>query len=193
MDRKNFIKSCGYFGVGSCLLTGTLNAIASSLSDDPPVTPCEEKQEFAQKWVKRFFENFDKGLDASKRKEIMEGCGKSCFEGSLAGRKTNPMDVDRFLEAINKSTGEIAATRNGNTIDFHYVGNPKGLKTADGYCLCPLVESGPEGLSETYCDCSVGYVREMFRTYTGKAVSVKLLESLKRGGKRCRFRITINS
>ncbi|HQT92614.1 MAG TPA: DUF6144 family protein, partial [Candidatus Kryptobacter bacterium] len=62
-----------------------------------------------------------------------------------------------------------------------------------GYCLCPLVESGPEGLSGTYCDCSVGYVREMFRTYTGKAVSVELLESLKRGGRTCRFGITVNS
>ncbi len=193
MDRKEFLKSCGFLGAGSCLFPHSIGMAAESFPDDSKETPCKEKEEFALKWVKRFFDNFDASLDEPKRREIMERCGKSCFEGSIQGRKISPIDVDRLIDAINKSTGEIAAKRDGNVVDFHFVANPNGLKVADGYCLCPLVESGPEGLSGTYCDCSVGYVREMFRTYTGKAVSVELLESLKRGGRTCRFRITINS
>jgi len=193
MDRKEFLKSFGVLGVGSCFFTGTVGAAANSLVDSPPVTPCDEIRDFAHTWVKRFFDNFDSSLDEQKKKEIMESCGKTCFRGSLTGRKIAPVDVDLLIEGINKNTGEIAAKRDGNVVEFHYVANPRGLRVADGYCLCPLVESGPEGLSGTYCDCSVGYVREMFETYTGRKATVELLESLKRGGKGCRFRITFTS
>ncbi len=193
MDRKYFLKSCGVFGIGSCFLPGMIDALAASTPEGPPVTSCEEKQEFAQKWVKRFFDTFDESLDQPKRKEIMERCGKACFQGSIQGRTITPADIDIFIGEINKYAGEVAAERDGNVVDFHYVGNPRGLKVTDGYCLCPLVESGPAGLSGTFCDCSVGYVKEMFKTYTGRSVTVDLLESLKRGDKGCRFRITLSS
>jgi len=75
---------------------------------------------------------------------------------------------------------------------FNYVGNPKGLKIADGYCLCPMLENGPPALSPTYCYCSVGYVGFMFhKLITGKPVQVELLESLRGGGKACRFKVII--
>jgi len=191
MDRKDFLKSCGMFGVGSCLLPGTMGAFANSVKDEPPTTPCEDKEAFSQKWVKRFFDVFDGKLDGDKRDEIMHANGRVCFLGSIGDKKVEPVDVDILIDQMNKYSGEIAATRDGNVIDFHYVKNPRGLKVADGYCLCPLVESGPKGLSGTYCECSVGYVREMFETYTGKTASVELVESLKRGGKTCRFKITL--
>ncbi len=191
MDRKKFIKSCGMIGMGSCFMPTALSVAADSFHDDSPATPCEEKEKFVQKWVKRFFDVFDKNMDDGKKKEIMQTCGRMCFQGSLEGRKVNPVDVDVLIDGINKSTGEVAAKREGNVVDFHYVSNSNGLKVADGYCLCPLVESGPAGLSGTYCECSVGYVREMFKTYTGRDSTVELLDSLKRGGKTCRFRITL--
>ncbi len=193
MNRKNFLKSCGLIGVGSCIWPNTIAVAVSSLHGEAPVTSCEDKEKFSQKWVKRFFDVFDGNLDDGKKKEIMERCGKACFLGSLENKKINPVDVDVLIEVINKNTGEVAAKREGNVVDFHYVSNSRGLKVADGYCLCPLVESGPEGLSGAYCDCSVGYVNEMFQTYTGRSATVELLESLKRGGKTCRFKITFKS
>lgn len=193
MQRKEFLKSCGLLAVSPCILPQTIHALRNIQTDNPSATPCDEKEQFTQKWVKRFFDNFDKRLDETKRKEVMEDCGKDCFKGSLGGKKPPPVDVDILIDEINKYAGEIAAKREGNEIDFRYTKNPRGLKVADGYCLCPLVESGPVGLSGTYCDCSVGYVKEMFETYTGKEVHVELLESLKRGGKGCQFKITLMS
>ena len=70
--------------------------------------------------------------------------------------------------------------------------NPAGLIMLDGYCMCPLVESGPPGLSPTFCYCSTGYVKEIFERTTGKPVTVDLIESLKMGGKDCVFGITIH-
>jgi len=69
--------------------------------------------------------------------------------------------------------------------------NPQGLIMSDGYCMCPIVESGPPGLSPSYCNCSAGYVGEMFERWLGKPVEVDVLETLKSGGKDCIFQITI--
>ncbi len=161
--------------------------------ENPQVTPCEEKEKFAQVWVKRFFNNFDKRLNESTRREIMYDCGKECFRSSLEGSKPNEVDIDVLIDKIDEYAVENAAARDGSVVDFRYVKNSRGLRFADGYCLCPLVESGPPGLSRTYCDCSVGYVKEMFESYTGRGAEVELVESLKRGGRGCRFRIVLAS
>ena len=58
-------------------------------------------------------------------------------------------------------------------------------------CGCPIAEKSPEGLSGTFCQCSVGFVRAMFSGYLGKPVRVELLEALKHGGKTCRFKIML--
>jgi hypothetical protein len=101
-------------------------------------------------------------------------------------------EIDATIADWQKFLGRENIYRNDNTVFFNYVGNPKGLKIADGYCLCPMLENGPATLSPTYCQCSAGYVRYMFqKLITGRPVQVELLESLRGGGKSCRFKITI--
>lgn len=125
----------------------------------------------------------------------MELNGKACFLGSLEDQKVKKEDIKKqspgkLVSTINQYSGEEAASINGNTIVVSWNKNPAGLKISDGFCLCPLVENGPKELSKTYCHCSVGYVKEMFETYLKSPVQVELLESLRRGGKSCKFKIT---
>lgn len=68
---------------------------------------------------------------------------------------------------------------------------PAALDKSTGHCFSPLVENRPKGLSATYCQCSVGYMKESFRVLAGKEPKVELLESVLRGGKECRFRIEV--
>jgi len=120
--------------------------------------------------------------------------GETCYRGSLgapANETPKPIEIDALVAGMKQYGGEEMARREGNTIYFQYIKNPAGLRVADGYCLCPLVESGPPGLSGTYCQCSVGYVRAMISRALGKPVQVELTESLKRGGKGCRFTIHV--
>ena len=123
----------------------------------------------------------------------MKANGRACHEGSTGGRTVAPEEVDAFIARMRSHIGDEAIRREGDTVYFNYVGNPRGLKVADGYCLCPLVETGPAGLSGTYCWCSVGYVQHMFEVAVGRPAKVDLLESLKRGGKGCKFKITLAS
>ena len=207
MNRKTFLKRT--IGYGIALITGTMTKLgysSTAMADEkienepnagpgnPAETPCGEKVDFAKSWVKRFMNVMDENLDETTRKKIMETCGKECFcSAHSTASWPNPgiETTDKYLAKLAELFGKENAYRDGNKIYFSYIQNSKGLKIEDGYCLCPLTEDGPEGLSPTYCICSTGYVKEMFERLTGKPVTVELLESLRRGGKKCRFLIRI--
>lgn len=195
MNRRNFVSSTVKTGVIACsalCFGGMEKCFAGSFADGSKETSCEEKMKFSQTWIKRFMDVMDSELDDKTKTKIMELNGKKCYLGSLEARKISPESIQKvspkdFVDGINKYLGEEAASIKDNVIEFRYVKNPGGLKVEDGYCLCPFVEKGPEGLSGTYCQCSVGYVREMFEVYLKQPVQVELLESVKRGGKTCHF------
>ncbi len=208
MNRKEFLKTVGR----TCGCAGALSLAAGSLSGmgsaetgqsagssqapagaaakpTPPVTPIERKMEFAHVWVKRFFDVLDREVDEPTRTRLMTVNGRECHRHSLKGRTPQRMTADELVAKISAGGGDIR--REGDVVYFNYSQNPKGLKVSDGYCLCPLVEDGPEGLSGTYCQCSVGYVADIFEGILGQPVRVELLESLKRGGKGCRFKVSL--
>lgn len=185
--------ACGcMLGMKSGLLSG-----AVSLKDKKEnETPCDEKMEFTHKWVKRFFDILDQNIDEKTRTELMRANGAACASGAYGefteAKPATIEEIDQTIAKWQERVGKENIRREGNTVFFNYVGNGKGLNISDGYCLCPMVENGPEKLSPTYCQCSVGYVGYMFRRFiTFKPVNVELLESLRSGGKGCRFKITL--
>lgn len=180
MDRKQF-------------LTVLAGAPCCAPAQTPPQsqgTSCERKMEFAQRWTKRLFDVLDKQLDEPARVRLMETMGELCYKHAHGSQ--SPLTLDDFIEKFRKRAGDEHIRREGNIVYFRYYANPAGLKVSDGFCLCPLVETGSANLSGTYCHCSVGYVREMFSGMAGHPVRVELLESLKRGGKTCSFKIHLN-
>ena len=126
----------------------------------------------------------------------MQACGRACHINAfgVASEEPPPPDaLDNFLSAY-QNRGETEIRRDGNTVYYQYGSseqNPYGLRLLDGYCMCPVVESGPVELSPTYCQCSAGYVKEMFERLTGSPCRVEVLESLRSGGSACRFKIDI--
>jgi len=205
MDRKSFLRTggcCAALVALRGLAPGARAAGAEGASDGAapapkgppqavPLTPDAERVKFSETWAKRFFDVLDAHLDEATRETIMRANGRACHLGSQAGHVVEPVDIDTFIARVRSYIGEEAIHREGNVVYFHYVANPRGLKVADGYCLCPLVETGPAGLSGTYCLCSAGYVQHMFETEVGRPAKAELLESLKRGDKGCKFKITL--
>jgi hypothetical protein len=168
----------------------------AGLTGNPEETPCSEKMDFTHNWIKRFMDVMDTNLDAGTCRKLMQINGSLCAKGAygeLPEQTPHSLeDIDLTISNWQKTLGKENIFRNGNVVFFNYVGNPKGLKIVDGYCLCPMLENGPATLSPTYCQCSVGYVGYMFhKLITGKPVQVELLESLRGGGKACRFKVTI--
>jgi hypothetical protein len=200
MERSEFFRKFLASGVacGCAMKLQFQDTLATKNSPgiNPEETPCSDKMEFTHKWIKRFMDVMDQNLDAATCQKLMQINGSLCAKGAygeLNDLKVSSLDeIDATIIKWQSGLGKDNIYRIGNTVYFNYVGNPKGLKIADGYCLCPMLEDGPKTLSATYCQCSVGYVSFMFqKLITGKPVKVELLESLRGGGKACRFKVTI--
>lgn len=200
MNRKEFFKTAGKIGVGACLC-GAAGGLGSALAGTPAQAQPGDKTaeravkrlEFADSWVKRFFDVMDRTLDEETRKKLMMDNGKTCFRDWIRETKQEitPVEFEAWAKRAAAANREGLKIE-GNVIYYQYSGSAEtGGPVADGICLCSMAESKPAGLSPTYCHCSVGYVKEMFELRFNRKVDVELLDSVIKGGKRCRFKITV--
>ncbi len=187
MDRKDFIKSVGGLCAGAGFL-GCGCARALALGGGQEETPLAEKLTFAQGYVKRLFDILDRDLDPAARDRLVEAIGSACYQSWPQNQVPKPMTLDELVTFLKKRTGDNIVRREGNVVYYGFAMKPGVPLTR---CGCPIVEKVPEGLSRTYCQCSVGFVRAMFGGYLGKPVKVELLEALRRGGKTCSFKVTV--
>jgi len=203
MERRNFLVSLGKCGLSASLLSimpsvmaGENNQAGTIPAEDDPTKiqhSCPEKMEFAEDWIRKFMGVLDENLDETTRNRIMECNGKVCMTSYLKkeGKTIQPISFEKFTEWAGKNAKNGSIRVEGRSIYYVYMLNYQGKPAPEETCLCPFVESKPKGLSHTYCQCSVGYVREYFSQILGQPVKVTLQESVLRGGKRCRFKIDV--
>lgn len=197
MHRKEFLKKS--LGLGACCAAAfAAGSVENGLAQDgvaaPAVSPCDKKVLQGQAVIRRLMIQLDEKLDQPTREAVMESCGRGCFQGANGKAAAQPPSEEqraKFLERMRKYLGNegVQQSAGRTVVYFKYTSNPKGLKTEEGYCLCPILEDAPKDISPTYCLCSVGYVKEIFERNVGKPVDVKLTESVLRGGKTCRFTV----
>jgi hypothetical protein len=188
MDRKEFLQTSLHLGACCAAASTLVRATRLAAAAEEPA-PCEKTVAFAKGWVADFMTQMDARLDEETRRRVMEANGRACYIGGhgAVSPPDPPPDLDVWLAGFEKHVGKENLWREGDLVHFKYVANPRGLRVADGYCLCPIVEDGPVTLSPTFCHCSVGYVGLIFEGGTGRRAQVTLLDSLRRGGKECHF------
>lgn len=188
MNRKDFLSKgvCACIGTGALISISNTTVCAATSVNTEEGTPCSKKYEFAQLYVKRLMDIFNDKFDEETRVDLVRTIGARCARGAY-GDKETATDKDSVTVFAQKLNARIE----GSDIYWGYKGNPDGLTVANGWCLCPLTEKGPDNLSGLWCECSVGYVKYMFERFTTAEVKVELLESLKRGGKACNFKVSI--
>ena len=207
MNRKGFLTAVGTIGAGTCMCAAVSGMRAAfgeepvgSAGDAPVPQPGEKtperaakRMEFVDGWVKRFFDALDATLDEPTRRKLMEANGRSCFIVYAGPPRREPLTMERFRAWVAENGKQRGYAIEGDTITFEFVGSAEtGGAAPEGVCLCTLAETQqPGSISPSYCFCSVGYVREMHERIFGKPVAVELVESVLRGGKRCRFKMTV--
>ncbi len=199
LDRKELFAAAGKAGAAGCLCA--LGATRLLAEETPKTAPGDataaravKRMEFSDEWVRRFMEVLDETLDKETRTTVMTANGKKCLRYWLAAEKRTitPVAFEAWAAEVRKRPPDPALRVEGNVIHFEYTSSAEtGGASPEGVCLCPMVESRPAGLSRTFCQCSVGYVREMHEQKFGRPVKVELLDSVLYGGKRCRFKITV--
>jgi predicted hydrocarbon binding protein len=134
----------------------------------------------SHKWIKALTESLDTQLDEKAREKILENCGRNCISSSFVARgkalKKSAKNTDDFLDKLSQKWKHLQ--RDGNNI---YVVYEK--------CYCPLVKDYPDKLSPTFCNCSKGWIKELFESALEKPITVKLEKSIKQGDKICRFSV----
>jgi predicted hydrocarbon binding protein len=179
MDRKDFLRASLCLGAfcGARPAAGQQENTAP-----PPPNPCERKAEFTRLWIKRFMDELDVLIPEPQRIALMEARGRSCARaGPVRLAEAHKGNLDAFIADLASHMGPEGVRREGNVVRVKYP-----------TCYCPAVADLKEALSRTYCGCSVGWLKEMYETVTGKPVTVEVLETVKRGGAACRFNVTVN-
>ncbi len=137
---------------------------------------------FAQRWVENLMASMDAHLDEQARVQLMEACGRACARtGPARVAKECQGNLEQWLTILAKwHGGEEYVRRDGDAVE---------VLCAE--CLCALVKDGPARLPDTYCTCSLGWMKETFEAVLGRSVDVTLVESIKRGGQRCQFLVQL--
>lgn len=134
-------------------------------------------------WIRDIVASLEGETDAETCRRVLEPCGRRCFPASL-GKKARTMwegstTARAFLERLQGVSPHVAIV--GEEIHIVY---PK--------CCCKRVSAIPAGeMPAAYCDCSVGWAKELFRQATGRDVDVVALTTIIRGGTECRFQVEL--
>ncbi len=135
-----------------------------------------------QKWIGTLMENLDEMVDEKTKIKVLENCGRSCipqaFLKKAANIKAKSKDDNEFLDKLGKIWKHLK--RDGDKIFVVY-----------NQCYCPMVKSYKGELSKSFCNCSRGWVKELFESTTGKPVTVVLEKSIRQGDDICRFRVKL--
>jgi len=180
MTRKEFFRRA----TQACLACSSMAFLNGQ--EAPSQTEKNEKERRAREFEKRFkeayiltlMENMEKQLEEKTRVKLMEECGRACARRSGLAKFAEKYkgDIKKFVDIMAEKLGKENIFIEGDMIHWCY---PR--------CFCELVAEGPVRLPDAYCNCSVGWVLEVFETVTGKPVKVELLQSVKRGAPSCQF------
>jgi predicted hydrocarbon binding protein len=143
--------------------------------------PVTQKAKFIHDWISNLMESMDEHLDDEEKISLLERCGRACAERhARAEALKHKGELDGWLGRFRKWVGSENVKKEGNTVQITY-----------SKCLCPLVQDRSPLMSKTYCNCSRGWLKEVFETVVEKPVEVKLEDSIMQGGDQCRFTILI--
>jgi hypothetical protein len=134
-----------------------------------------------------------KGLndfDEDARNKILENTGRFCAMShtlpSIQRIIERNGDIENRLQKF-KTTFRLPVTwkKEGDQIQSIHL----AYQQVKGSCLCPMVKAGAIELNSALCDCTKGWIKANFEALLGTQVSVKIEETVARGGNVCSFTV----
>ena len=188
MKRDEFLKKSVQLGLGagSLLLINRKNGFAKTgnreVKEEQKKPVKSPEQRFKENWVSTLMEKMDEQLDKQERNKLMQSCGRECARRSaIKLAQSCRGNVKKMVDALAKHLGEEKNYIKGNSVYIEF-----------DKCECPLVQKGPDRLPLTYCECSRGWLSEMFETAWQNPVQVEMVQTVKTGGPSCKFIIRLS-
>ncbi len=134
------------------------------------------------KWIGTLMASLDQNLDEETKVKVLETCGRACITQSLIKKakacNEKAKDVNDFLDKFSKMYSHLQKEE-GNV----YIVYPT--------CYCPLVKDYPGELSPSWCNCSRGWIKQLFESALERPIQVELEKSIVRGDDCCRFKVLL--
>ncbi len=175
MDRKSFLqRTFGAGALAACGLAMPARAGETEKTGDPDAA-------FRESWVKNFLKNLDASMNPMERDAFMAANGRDCARRSaIRLAESCKGDMAGFAEKLGGWVGKENVQLDDGKVILIYK-----------ECYCPMVSKIQERLSDTWCECSRGWVVQMFETVAGRPLNVTILSSIKRGDPVCRFEVEV--
>jgi hypothetical protein len=178
MNRKEFFSTAVEGGFACCAF-GILDGLAPRVASAADSQTDQEK-EFVKNWMADLFDSIDAVLDEPTKVKLMAGCGQGCyrrysFKQDIA--RAGSGSPEKLLEAYKKN---FEVWREGEFMHIRYGAENK-------QCYCPAARYHPAKPHDIHCECTRATHQTICETALGHPVDVRIVESLRRGGKTCHF------
>lgn len=146
------------------------------ISDDKEMAQC----------VKEVMIKFNEVVsNEEKRYKVMETMGNACFNRFF-------VKIARDTKKISNGIAEIIQNLNKASGAEHFKLEDNKIHAKFNQCLCQVgVRDAIEPISKTYCSCSLGWMKSLFKMLLDRPFKVELLDSIVSGGKSCQFVVSV--
>jgi hypothetical protein len=153
------------------------------------VQDCVSTSDHSKKarWTREAMGRLEELAGKEKCKRIMESCGRKCC--GVTSRKRA-----KQCAGTSRTIGELIENMNKMRIGGGRLRWTGKDTIVGGYdrCYCGLVSKTKEAFPDlSYCQCSVGWYKQLFEAALGKPVEVEIKRSIICGAKSCEFLIRI--
>lgn len=189
MDRRLFMQQAGCIS-GTCLCGfSTLVFSAAKNNIEHPLVPDNEegkRLQLVQDYLGMLLINLQHNISDKQNREVIKQLSQIHFKQLNMDEMLKPFNNDlkgfiNFLEKdwgwkvnYNKKNKSIIADENKN------------------YCVCPMINHNTGIKHGTLCYCSEGFAEQMFSKVVGHPVKAKVIESIQRGDKSCKYQIVLS-
>lgn len=163
-------------------------------------------------WVKGMLERLDGQVSENQTYDILSRCAhvfpreqidklRAVYEDARV-ESDDPLDaVDAVIAFMGEDPGwGRVPTREGSVLystkaprDVQAYENAQSeAERRSAYCFCPIVRSRLErGMPSAFCYCGAGWYRQQWEGAIGRAVSIRIVKSILKGGDECQFAIRL--
>ena len=140
-----------------------------------------KKTEFTQRWITNILASINSQVSEETKVRLMESCGRACAKAEAVNAVDNCRgDCQQLQSILCKWLGKSNVWRKGDTVHLVY-----------SKCYCRLQVDIPDRLSKIFCQCSCGWLKEVFETALKKQVKVDLKSSIRQGAQQCTFEVWV--
>jgi hypothetical protein len=180
MDRKSFFKKSCFAGVCFCGFSD-ISSLANNVTSPVP----DKNKQLNQDWLSNLLSNLNQDLDENVLRKIIKKSSMLHYNNLNMDSLLSDYigDLEKFIKYIENTWGW--------KIDYNKLTKVLIADENKDCCVCPILEHKKDINTSAICYCSEGFAEKMFSVVTGVSVTAKVISSVRKGDKSCKYKIEI--